>query len=698
MSAAPFGESHQRRILNAFLTIHRRLAELEALVSTGHCPSPFAQDVNDLSPTEVRVLVGHFARIREAMRSHLEACSIPLEVHQTSVRWVFQTNLMQVQVIVDDLGPRQLEGYGPLGEAGRAAARQIQEDLTRLLNRTRAYLNQGVGRDLSERLARLDAAAPDIRALAALERIVTRWRLLEYRPMLEMIAQRLESPTYEVAIFGRVSTGKSSLLNWVVGLDILPVGVTPVTAVPIRLEYGEALAVEVSFAEERPLAVPPERLWEYASEEGNPGNAKHVTAVRLAVPASRLQRGIVFVDTPGMGALAASGAAETLAYLPRCDLGIVLIDAASSLAADDLALLRLLYEAGAPAMVLLSKADLLQPADRQRMTSYLQEQLRAELGLDLPVSLVSVKGAEVALLERWFDAELGPLLQRHRELAEASVRRKLAGLREAVAAVLELQAGGRGGPHRAAVDHSHIRRLLDEADESIRAARDWWRQWLSDREPLLATILKSAARRIVASGRGSREDSRDWLAASIGEVMGHRAQTAHQIVSRLQEELGRQLEELRRLDPRTTAEVLLERDLKLDGLPLFDLEPFRVSREGMCPWWARFAPGLAAAAVEERIWQRFGNRISEGVVTYDRRLQAWSKSRIDEIVDRFEIQVAPVREQSRRLLGGTVEGDEAAASAEQLAADLRELRELDADPLENPDERGAAISAAARSR
>jgi hypothetical protein len=46
-----------------------------------------------------------------------------------------------------------------------------------------------------------------------------------------------------------------------------------------------------------------------------------------------------------VGSLATAGAAETLAYLPQCDLGVVLISAGSTLNDEDLSTIRLLYEA-----------------------------------------------------------------------------------------------------------------------------------------------------------------------------------------------------------------------------------------------------------------------------------------------------------------------------------------------------------------
>ena len=57
-------------------------------------------------------------------------------------------------------------------------------------------------------------------------------------------------------------------------------------------------------------------LIEYASEERNPGNWKHVTGITVSVPSPRLREGVVLVDTPGIGSLAASGSAETFAIAP----------------------------------------------------------------------------------------------------------------------------------------------------------------------------------------------------------------------------------------------------------------------------------------------------------------------------------------------------------------------------------------------
>ena len=92
-----------------------------------------------------------------------------------------------------------------------------------------------------------------------------------------MIVNRLESPSYEVAVFGRVSSGKSSLLNHI-GRRRCPPSRRDTRH---RRSHAHRLGREpgaiISFAESQNRAVGIEDVWEFASEEGNPRNQKHIT-------------------------------------------------------------------------------------------------------------------------------------------------------------------------------------------------------------------------------------------------------------------------------------------------------------------------------------------------------------------------------------------------------------------------------------
>ncbi len=334
---AILNEAESRSILYGFLDLHRPMAGLEALLRSGDSPSAFSEYVNDLSPTEARVLRDHVARIRTAKLGHLEELEIPLAIHRMSVRWAIQTGLGSISIAVAELRPSRLRGYGELGQEAHSRMTKICEDLDRLVDHVLTYLRRGLGSDIQGRLSGLAEYRVDVGTLAELEQVIARWQLVEFRPALEMIVNRPEHPGFEIAVFGRVSSGKSSLRNHIAGVEALPVGVIPVTSVPTRLVSGDVPSVIVSFAESRPQEVDLEHLWEYASEEGNPGKTKRVTRILVTLPSPRLREGIAFVDTPGVGSLALAGGAETLADLPRCDLGVVLVDSASALDREDTA-------------------------------------------------------------------------------------------------------------------------------------------------------------------------------------------------------------------------------------------------------------------------------------------------------------------------------------------------------------------------
>jgi GTP-binding protein EngB required for normal cell division len=669
-----FNEAQTRAILCGFLDIHRRMAELEALLTPGATPTPFSEYVNDLSPTEAKVIKDYFARIRTAMLEHLRESEIPLDVRKTSLRWAIDIGIAFVDINVAELGPKKLRGYGALKEAACAQDTKFQQDLKRLVDQAAAYVRQGLGRDLSQRLSRLETARVGVKTLSQLENTVTRWQLVEFRPAIEMIVSRLESPSYEIAVFGRVSSGKSSLLNHIVGVDALPVGVTPVTAVPTRIIAGDKPVAVVSFAEFEQRVVRLEHVWEYASEEGNPGNHKHVTGIVVTLPSSRLRDGVILVDTPGVGSLALSGGAEALAYLPRCDLGVVLVDSASTLNHDDLALLRALYGAGIPVMLLLSKADLLAPSDRKRMAGYIREEIRRELELDLLVHPVSIVGADESLLTRWFEEDLAPLLEQHRALIEASLRRKIAYLRESVIATLETildrRRGGRTeGGH--SVDTAAAIRLLDEADEAIRHARDRSLNWSDDSLFFAESIPSLVADAILSAPPAAPATD---LARMVEETLCRRGIAAQEVVARLQDVLATTIESLRRVSLLADADVTAVRDFHAGGLPTPNLGMLRDKSFVKKPSWARIIPPLAALSTERWVRRGFGSEIHEAVRFHDRQVQSWLRTNVARMVELYEGQASAFREQLRRL---TSESPEPSIDDGQgsLEADLRRLRQ-----------------------
>jgi GTPase Era involved in 16S rRNA processing len=432
-----FTEHHQRHVRTTFQYIDKLLSEAEQTMVDAGSPSPFRRHSDDTTPIQRKVTHDYIVRIREAMRRVMEELNIPPPEPHSGAVWAAAINLLYCSISLHELTPGRMSAYGPLSPEAADRLDGIRAELDELVAKLRSYLGKGAGGDLQQRLQRLGKTGDEIRLLSEIERIVTAHGLVEFRGTLSMLLDRMESAALEVGVFGRVSSGKSSLLNYILQTDVLPIGVTPVTAIPTRISHGPIAEAGIEFAEAQPQIIPLSDLPEFATEQKNPANKKHVTRIFVKLPSDRLAEGVTFVDTPGLGSLAAAGAEETIAYLPRCDLGIVLIDASAGLTPDDLIVVQALYQAGASAIILISKADLFSAPDREQMIAYVKANLRSELRVEPSVHAVSVSGADAALCDAWFESELRPFLAQHHELAITSQKRKIGALREAVIGALE---------------------------------------------------------------------------------------------------------------------------------------------------------------------------------------------------------------------------------------------------------------------
>jgi len=77
-------------------------------------------------------------------------------------------------------------------------------------------------RDLKKRFDHLEKIENEFGLLQKIEQIVSARGMVEYRPAIVNILDRAEDKRFEIAIFGRVSSGKSSLLNAIFATNILP--------------------------------------------------------------------------------------------------------------------------------------------------------------------------------------------------------------------------------------------------------------------------------------------------------------------------------------------------------------------------------------------------------------------------------------------------------------------------------------------
>jgi GTP-binding protein EngB required for normal cell division len=625
-------DNHRNALLSGFKYIDRLLAEGLAAANPGSDDGAvFSPLVPDATPVQRRVIGDQVAHLRRAIRTALDTCAIPAPPPTVSAIWSLRTHLMAVEIALEDLGPRRLRGYGTLDDATAAGIAALLAQIRTTLAELDGYLAVGLGGDLSARLARLDQTAEEGRLLRELERIVTAHGLVEFRPSLALLVARLEKNWWTVAFVGRVSCGKSSLLNFLLATDVLPTGVTPVTAVPIRIVHGADPQAAVVFASGTPEHIPAGRLGDFASEEKNPGNTRHVTDIVLALPSSRLAGEVCLVDTPGLGSLATDGAAQTLAFLPRCDVGVLMIDAGTTPTEEDLAVARSLLEGGAEVLIVVSKADVLAPSDREKMRAYVAREFTAALGREIPVAPVSVAADHTALAETWWSETLAPRQVCHRALAAATLRRKIGGLRETVVVALSRRAGRTAGPSAAPDAGAQ----LGAARAALEGARGRAYELPFRTLPSADDVLAAAAD--VLAGDEAQVD----INAGLAQELGHSAAGFAGDFETLLNEVCATAEQA--LDAAGLgAPSLGVQLLHPASRPLFDPTPVLAAGAISAGWRLWPIQGARRAALRRALRARYAAPLEKALHQYGHVLVRWSERYVDELTAQFNAQAGLV--------------------------------------------------------
>lgn len=655
-------ENHVRHVVTTFRYMDELLSKAEHIMASAESPSAFQEYSDDTTPLQRKVTHDYVVRLREMMSRNLEELRIPRPAPVTGALWAARNAVTFANIALADMESERMGGYGKLSHAAAERIDAIVAELRAAVERLDVYLAHSEGTDLQARLLRLEKTSNEVPLLRELERIITAHGLVEFRNAVTMLLERMENGAFEIGVFGRVSSGKSSLLNHLLGGDYLPVGVTPVTAVPTRITFGPRPQVFVEFADSRPQVVELSALAGFATEQQNPGNTKHVSRIRVEAPAAMLREGITFVDTPGLGSLATSGAEETVAYLPRCDAGIVLVDAASTLTHEDLKVVQALYQAGATAMVLLSKADLLNAVDRECALDYVRKQVCTEVNIEPPVHPVSVVGAEATLCDEWRELQLRPLLEAHRELAGASLKRKVGGLREVLLATLKRRADSGALPLSA----NEMARVK-EVEEELRG---------------VSRMLETRRREIEERARGIRDVADAVIEIAADEVAlswlardgqsGNPAEQFTSTVSRVMTEesakVGQRVEKVRlwleglfqtasRLLP--SARPAIQELPRVAGLPLPDASILTGKVSLRRPRLARLIGSNALRRhIQKELAEQASSELRDFLSNHSQRLTQWAKSSLAEIEAAFSANAGIFQSQlARRNAAEDGDGD-----------------------------------------
>jgi small GTP-binding protein len=644
-------EPQKSRILAGVSYMDRLLADIEEILaaSSSHV---FPKYKSPLSPVQVRTMRDYSKRLRQQITHVLKSLEVPLPDANFDSTHSARVTLQFIEVAIEGLSPERLAGYGEVSENLVTRLTGGLQEMKGIVRQMDSYLIQQPEADLSARLTRLSEQGTLTGLLMDLAAVIDRRGFVEFRAPLSRIVERVEAPAYEIAFFGRVSCGKSSLLNRIIGTDLLPTGVTPVTAIPTRIRNRPEPALLVWTGDGRLARFEIDRLADFVTEARNPGNDKRVTRLVVEVPLEILPEEVVLVDTPGLGSLALEGAVETMAYLPRCDLGVVLVDASSNLNSDDVATLDALRAASVPSILLLSKADLVAPEDLEKLVEYSRDQVLLQLGAPIDVTPLSCRSEWSPLLKKWVEEQVAPRMANARLLAEDSNERKANALTQRVLHALEMSI------KTAHLDKSAV--LGDDfrsAEAQLRAAagliettsRECYRITGQIREVSndAIDVLADNAISIWQTNHAAERLNHAWLHQAVNSI----ARNEVEELARLIRLAARRLSEALDLAARATAMGERNESFSLESfvkdLPVPDFAGCSI--ELRRPRLLSISTGLARRSVRVRIQSKCGAFLARFFTSYACALELWFRDILGNLEREFGGSADVYRAQLQRL-------------------------------------------------
>ncbi|MGA2184222.1 MAG: dynamin family protein [Bryobacteraceae bacterium] len=258
--------------------------------------------------------------------------------------------------------------------------------------------------------------------------LAAKYRITSILPLLETCRTLSRERILRIAVFGRFKAGKSSFLNDLIGRDLIPTGVIPVTSVVTEIGYGATERATVRYLDGREEEAPVDSIRWWVTEAENPENVKQVAVVLVELPSLEKYDGVRFVDTPGLDSVFTHNTEASLNWLPNVGLALVATAVDPPLSQQDIALIRKLYEFTPRVTVLLTKVDVLSGSEQREVRAFVDEQLRKSFEEPPPVYPYSVRPGYESARADIEQVLVRDVLGRFNEQREAIVRHKTGAL------------------------------------------------------------------------------------------------------------------------------------------------------------------------------------------------------------------------------------------------------------------------------
>lgn len=305
--------------------------------------------------------------------------------------------------------------------------------------------------------------------LDAIGAICREFRIESLAPQLAAASEALRSGgAVDIAVLGQFKAGKSSFLNRLIGREVMPVDVLPATAVVTRVGHGPSDRAVVHRAGDGSEEIPVERLAEFVTEQGNPGNEKGVSIVEVSLSSLGEFPGVRFVDTPGLGSIFAHNTRVSMDWLPRVGGALLAVSANHPFSEQDRKLLEEVFQHTPEAAILLTKADLVSESQLDAVVEFTRRQVARHTGREVPILPYSILPAYGALQERVREYLLHRIVGRREEKFREIMNHKIRSMAGGCRAYLRLALGAAAAAEKARAD---LAELLSRERRDLGAVR-----------------------------------------------------------------------------------------------------------------------------------------------------------------------------------------------------------------------------------
>lgn len=170
----------------------------------------------------------------------------------------------------------------------------------------------------------------------------------------------LKTSATTILVCGEFKRGKSTFINALIGRNVCPTDVDICTSVVSIIKYGEkekATRVYGDFSNLKSEVVPFEDIEQYTV--GSAEEIENTICMELELPLEELKKGLIVIDTPGVGGLDPRHAMLTNFFLPQSDVTLFMTDVNEPLTTTELKFYKdKVLQYAKQSAIIVNKADL----------------------------------------------------------------------------------------------------------------------------------------------------------------------------------------------------------------------------------------------------------------------------------------------------------------------------------------------------